>query len=272
MKFYKDTTLLKNPEIFLKNRTILNLCHRKYLPFLTKWSDKNLFSRLINYSFHRDFLSYAGFVNNLSYICELKILKYRMYSSRKNNTNIVLSIYRDKRTVFRLNDIAMLIGETNFQSLNKKLNYYVSTGKLLNPRKGIYAKPDFDFAELACTIYKPSYISLEYVLIKSGIIFQYDSRITSVSYLSRSIEITGTTYLYRKIKGEILLNTAGIIRQDNHINIASAERAFLDLLYLNTEYYFDNLKLINKQLVIRLLNIYQSATLSKRVSELLIND
>ena len=31
-----------------------------------------------------------------------------------------------------------------------------------------------------------------------------------------------------KIKGEILVNFAGIIRQANHINIASAERAFLE--------------------------------------------
>ena len=104
----------------------------------------------------------------------------------------------------------MLIGETNFQSLNKKLNYYVRTGKLLNPRKGVYTKPNYDPVELACIIYTPSYISLEYVLQKSGIIFQYDSRITAVSYLSRGIEVAGTTYLFRKIKGEILLNTAGI--------------------------------------------------------------
>ena len=34
----------------------------------------------------------------------------------------------------------MLIGETNFESLNKRLNYYVQKGKLLNPRKGIYTK------------------------------------------------------------------------------------------------------------------------------------
>lgn len=44
------------------------------------------------------------------------------------NRNIIIALYNDIRTVFRLNDIAMLVGETNFQSLNKKLNYYVHTG------------------------------------------------------------------------------------------------------------------------------------------------
>ena len=43
--------------------------------------------------------------------------------------------------------------------------------------------------ELACTLYTPSYISLEYVLQKAGVVFQYDERITAVSYLRRSIDI-----------------------------------------------------------------------------------
>src|SRR4030042_2169030 len=172
-----------------------------------------------------------------------------MYSSQNTTQNIVLSVYKDKRTVFRLNDISLLAGETNFQSLNKKLNYYVRTGKLMNPRNGIYAKPDYNPEELACIVYTPSYISLEYVVQRSGIVFQYDSRITAISYLNRSIEVNDRTFQFRKIKGEILVNTAGIKRQEDHINIASAERAFLDLMYLSPEYYFDNLNSLNKQSV-----------------------
>ncbi|MEE9461548.1 MAG: hypothetical protein V3V53_06940 [Bacteroidales bacterium] len=194
-----------------------------------------------------------------------------MYSSRKVNQDIVFTVYKDIRTVFRLNDIALLVGETSFQSLNKKLNYYVRTGKLMNPRKGIYTKSDYNPEELACTVYTPAYISLEYVLQKSGIIFQYDSGITAVSYLSRSIEVSGKTFVFRKIKGEILVNTTGIKRQVNHVNIASPERAFLDLMYLNTEYYFDNLNPLKKQIVYKLLSIYQSKSLSDRVKKVLQN-
>ena len=145
-----------------------------------------------------------------------------MFSSRKIKNDIIFTVYKDIRTVFRLNDVAMLVGETNFQTLNKKLNYYVRTSKLQNPRKGIYTKPNYNPEEMACNINTPSYISLEYVLQKAGIVFQYDSRITAVSYLSRTIEVADQTYLFRKIKGEILLNTTGVIRQDNHINIATA--------------------------------------------------
>jgi hypothetical protein len=52
----------------------------------------------------------------------------------------------------------MPAGETDFQSLNKELNKLVRMGKLLNPRKGIYAKSNFNPEELACILYTPSYI------------------------------------------------------------------------------------------------------------------
>ena len=195
-----------------------------------------------------------------------------MFSSPQIKADIVLAIYRENRTVFRLNDIAILAGESNFQSLNKKLNYYVRTGKLENPRKGIYSKPGYNLEELACTIFTPSYISLEYVLQKAGIVFQYNSQLTSVSYLSRNIEVENQPFVFRKIKVSALVNTLGIIRQTNHINIASPERAFLDLLYLEKDYYFDNLNPLDKDLVHKLLPLYQSKALSQNVTKLIKND
>ncbi len=195
-----------------------------------------------------------------------------MISSRNIKINTLLTVYKDSRTVFRLVDIAMLTGESNFMQINKKLNYYVQTGKLLNPRKGIYAKPGFNLEELGCIIYKPAYISLEYVLQQSGIVFQYDPGITVVSYLSRNIQVAGQTFRFRKIKGEILVNTDGIIRKENHVNIASPERAFLDLLYLSSNYYFDNLNPVSVPAVKRLLPLYGEKTLSEKALKLLKND
>jgi hypothetical protein len=195
-----------------------------------------------------------------------------MSSSLYAKVDIVLALYKESRTVFRLKDIAILVGEENFQSLNKKLNYYVQTGKLENPRKGIYAKPGYNIEELACTIFSPSYISLEYVLQKAGIVFQYDSRITSVSYLGRDVEVGNQRFVFRKIKGRALVNTLGIIRQTNHINIASPERAFLDLLYLEKDYYFDNLNPLDKDLIYKLLPLYQSRSLSIITTKMIKND
>ena len=195
-----------------------------------------------------------------------------MFGSSNKIKDLVLTLYQDNRSVFRLKDIALLTGETNFPTLNRKLNYHVRTGKLLNPRKGIYAKPGYQEEEFACTVFTPSYISLEYVLQKAGIVFQYDSRITSISYLSRTIHVDNQSYLFRKIKDELLVNTNGIVRKSNQINIATAERAFLDLLYLAPKSSFDNLNPLNKEMVFSLLPHYQSISLTKTVTKLLQDD
>lgn len=189
-----------------------------------------------------------------------------MNSSR--NENILFSIYRDSRTVFTLNDIAVLTGESDFNSLNKKINYQVGQGRLERPRKGIYVKEGYNPEELACKLYVPSYISLEYILQEAGVMFQYDSRITSVSYLTREVTIEQKTYSYRKIKGEIMIDTSGIIRNGN-INKATPERAFLDLLYLNGDDYFDNLNPLDRDVINRLLPIYDSKILPKRAQKIL---
>lgn len=186
------------------------------------------------------------------------------------STDYILDIYKDKRTVFSLPDIAMLFRESENKNLANKMGYYVRTERLQNPRKGIYAKPDYNPLEFANRLYTPSYISLEYVLQQAGVIFQYDSRYTSVSYLSRELEVAGKIYSYRRLKEEIIIDTTGVVRRD-HVNIATPERAFLDLLYLNKEFYFDNINPLDRQLIAKILPLYKSAAMEKRVTKLLKN-
>ena len=195
-----------------------------------------------------------------------------MFNSQSKESNLIFAIYKDARSVYRQVDIALLMGEVNAGSLNKKLNYFVHTGKLLNPRKGIYTKMEFNQEELACRLFTPSYISLEYVLQKAGVIFQYSSAISSVSYLSREVSIENTDLIFRKIKGEIMVDTVGIIRQPNGINIATPERALLDMLYLNSSCHFDNLNSLDKELVLKILPIYKSAKLMQRITKLFKKD
>lgn len=186
-------------------------------------------------------------------------------NSSRNNT--LLRLYESPQTVFSIAGITLLLGEERENVLSKRLNYYVKEGKLLNPRRGFYAKKGYNPEELACMLFTPSYLSLEYVLQKAGIVFQYDSRLSAVSYLSRSVEIDGTEFFYRRIKGEILANTMGIECKGN-INIAIPERAFLDVMYLNADYYFDNLRLLDYKKVIEILPIYNSKRMEVRVKQL----
>jgi len=183
--------------------------------------------------------------------------------------DFILEIYKDNRTVFTLRDIAMVVEESNYLRLKQKINYYVRKGSLASIRRGIYVKEDFNPEEFACKLYTPSYISMEYVLRKEGVIFQYDERLTPVSYLSRFIEAGNYTLIYRKIKEDMLLNLSGILRKGNGVNIATPERALLDMLYLNREYYFDNLSGIDREKVLKILPIYQSKQLVNRAGKML---
>ena len=186
--------------------------------------------------------------------------------------DLIYTLYNDTRSVFRLKDVSMLTGETNFNSLNMKLNYYVRTGRLQNPRKGLYCKPNYNLCELACRIFSPAYISLEYVLQRGGVVFQYDSRYTVLSYLNRELEIDNNVFSFRKIKNELLVSQQGILQQGNTETIATPERAFLDMLYLNGAMYFDNLNSLKRDLIEQILPIYNSKILTKRVKKLFEND
>jgi len=183
-------------------------------------------------------------------------------------SDILIKIYQNKRTVFNLQEIALLIKEPDFIKLKQKINYYVRGDKLLNLRRGIYAKQYYSPEELACKIFKPSYISLEYVLQKEGIIFQYNSQITSVSYLTRAIEVDNNQLLYRKIKNEILYSNKGILNNEEGLNIDKPERAFLDVLYLNKEFHFDSIINLNKNALENLLPLYNSDQLNRKVQNI----
>ena len=184
-----------------------------------------------------------------------------------SQNNTLLLLFESPKTVFTMAGIALLTGESREGVLSKRLNYYVREGKLQNPRRGIYAKKGYNPEELACLLYTPSYLSLEYVLQKAGVVFQYDSCLTCAGYLSRTVEADGKEYRYRKVKGEILADTSGI---DNKglINIATPERAFLDTMYLNAEYYFDNLRTLDYRKIMALLPIYGNKRMEARVKKM----
>ena len=122
---------------------------------------------------------------------------------------------------------------------------------------------------MACSLFRPAYVSLEYVLQRSGIVFQYDDTVTCVSYLNRIVEIDDKAYQFRIINPELWIGMDGIEQQDN-ILIATPERAFLDMIYLSAgNCYFDNLHPLNKIKVKQLLPFYQSKVLTERVTKLL---
>ena len=177
----------------------------------------------------------------------------------------ILDLMRSKKTVFTFKDLILLWGESDVNFVKKKIHRYVKSGKMNSIRKGIYSKDkNYDKYELATKIYTPSYISLETVLGAAGITFQFYGQIFVVSYTTKEIECDGQKYSYKKIKDTILTNQAGIESRENY-NIASPERAFLDVIYLHKDYHFDNLSILNWEKVEEILPIFGG---NKRMAKL----
>lgn len=168
----------------------------------------------------------------------------------------ILILMRSKKTVFTFKDLILLWGETDVNFVKKKIYRYVKAEKMNSVRKGIYSKDkNYDKYELATRIYSPSYVSLETVLGATGITFQLYGQIFIMSYKTKEIECDGQKYSFKKLKDTILTNQAGIESRENY-NIASPERAFLDVIYLYKNYYFDNLSALNWDKVFEILPIY----------------
>lgn len=168
----------------------------------------------------------------------------------------ISAILRSKQTVFSVKEIMLLWGEPTSDAARVRINYYARNGHLHRIRRGFYAKDkSYNRLELATKIFSPSYISLETVLGRAGITFQHYSQIFVVSYISRELKVDGQVYSYRKVKDAILTNHLGVEHRENY-SIASAERAFLDVIYLNKDYHFDNLSILNWDKVFEILPVY----------------
>jgi len=177
------------------------------------------------------------------------------------------TILRSPKTVFTFKDIVLLWGDSG-NRVRVRLNYYIKKGDLIHIRRGFYAKDrGYDKLELATRIFTPSYISFETILGEAGIIFQYYNSIFSASYLTRNITINSQRYSYRKIKNTTLTDKAGIDNRDQY-SVASPERAFLDTVYINRDYHFDNLSSLSWDKVFKILPIYKNKIMLKKVEKL----
>lgn len=182
------------------------------------------------------------------------------------NNSTLLALYKRPETVFTVGEIALLFPSVPYPNLKKRVSYLVATRALRKPTKGVYAKDSYNALELANKLYTPSYISLETVLQRAGVTFQYYERLFAVSYLTRTIEVDGHTIQYRRLPKDVLVNNRGV-REEGNVTIASPERAFLDAVYLYKNYHFDNLDALDWDFIIELKAIYPGHAFARRVEE-----
>lgn len=184
----------------------------------------------------------------------------------------IKEILRTEGTVFTTQELAVLFGLKR-QYLKVVLNRLVVRNDLVRIVRGLYAVKgkEVDFLELASKLKYPSYVSMETILAKNGIIFQdYSQTVFSVSNNSLKKNVWERKFEYRKIKDSILKNPLGIENKNRYMT-ASSERAICDCLYFCPGYYFDNLSKINLDKLWLVASIYGNKRLEKEVKKIINN-
>lgn len=210
-------------------------------------------------------LLFSFFVDSfLSYFCE-PIIRIICNMSLQN---VYLSILSSARTVFTIQQLMMLTSNFDKNSLCKSLKYYKDKGMIKSPRKGIYTKINYNPLELACSINEPSYLSLQYVLSRAGVVFQYSERITCVSAVSRTLVVDGNTFEFRRINPVLWSDYRGIEERGGYL-VASPERALVDMLYLYPGItFFDNIGILDKKEVKSLSRAYNNYRLEQTIQKI----
>lgn len=180
--------------------------------------------------------------------------------------DLILTLYSKPHTVFTLKEASLFFPEIAYENLRSRMRYFVNVGKLKRLRQGVYAKNEFHPLEAANKLYRPSYVSLETVLAKEGVVFQYYETIFLASYLTRAVKLYDINIQYRRIKGDILTNPLGVEEKEGYF-IATLERAFLDAVFIYKDYHFDNLAAIDWGKVAELKEIYGSKAFEKRLRQ-----
>ncbi|HBC44958.1 MAG: hypothetical protein UX08_C0013G0010 [Candidatus Collierbacteria bacterium GW2011_GWB1_45_35] len=158
-----------------------------------------------------------------------------------NKLNLLL---KSGESLFHTQDLALLWGIVNRNTLYTTIKRYIAQGVLIQVVKGLYSTVPIDeidkFKLGTALIHKFCYVSCETVLSQAGVINQTVYPITFVSSISRKIEFRGTQYIYKQLKPEILFDPDGVESKDGYF-IATKERAVSDILYFNPKYYLDNI-------------------------------
>ncbi|MFZ2095048.1 MAG: hypothetical protein WAV05_00285 [Anaerolineales bacterium] len=150
-------------------------------------------------------------------------------------------IQLDKKLV-HTNDLAILWGIKNRQTLYQTITRYIDKGILFQVYKGLYATvppESLNPLELGrAIIHRYAYLTTETVLAQAGVISQRVFAYTFATDQSKHLSVGQWTFRFRKLKEIYLYNTAGIDEQNGSF-VATLERAVADMLYFNPRYHFD---------------------------------
>jgi len=152
-------------------------------------------------------------------------------------------LIKQDRKLYHSQDLAVLWGIANKNTLYTTIKRYVQRGVLISIYKGLYSTvPLSQLNPLAlgkAIVHRYTYLTTESVLAQAGVIFQTTYQYTFVSDLPKKVTVNSMSFLFRKLKDEYLYNPVGIEDKSGNY-VATPERAVADMLYFNSRYHFDN--------------------------------
>lgn len=141
---------------------------------------------------------------------------------------------KDLGGVFTFSDLWNLIGLASSDRTAKVVNRLVRDGVLLKIRRGLYVVKSADLWVLASRLREGSYVSLDSVLARNGLIGTVPSR--SVSAVStgnpKTVETPVGKIRYFKIQPALFF---GFTKAPMGVRVADSEKAYLDLLYYHVK-------------------------------------
>lgn len=153
-----------------------------------------------------------------------------------NITQLVADINRlapDQRGVFSISDISNMMPMGSALAVNRTLNRLVKEGVLIKIQRGIYVTPQFDMGVLSRRIAPKSYVSMDTVLARNGLIGTVSKYSFSVVDIrrGRTIQTPRGPIRFYAIQSDLQFG----FEYQNAVAFADSEKAFLDILYFYTK-------------------------------------
>ncbi len=165
----------------------------------------------------------------------------------------VAQLLKHNQPLLHTQDVALLWGITNTNTLHTTIKRYVQKGVLHPIQKGLYSTLPYDRLDPlqlgAKLIHRYAYVSTETVLAQHGIIAQLPQQVTFISDISQTITWSTLIFRVRKLAPQFLYNPAGITQQSDGVLVASVHRAIADMRYFQPSYHFDSTHFIDEKTV-----------------------
>lgn len=156
--------------------------------------------------------------------------------------NYIKTLLHTRRTVFHTQDLRVLWGISNSNTLYTTIKRYVQRDVLFPVFKGMYTTIPLEQIDpwvlgISAT-HQYSYISCESILAKAGLLNAIPSAVTLVSSKAKKFSVANHRFVVRQLADQFLFHPYGIlIKQD--ARQATPERALADLLYFNPRTHLD---------------------------------